>query len=237
LTKITAIIIMSLAALAAIFCLLFKIKINPNLYDRRSLKAKFLVAISIMMAFFAGFFTSCKTNEQAIAGNTTPTELSVSEPTPEHVSTPAMSPTVKSNRTPFITCYLVGPLDTPVVEPNVPLPTCYTVVPSVTPSNKNNDIPLVTCYKPAVLSTPANSPTEIMPLCYESVIVPTQTPAGTPSRPTCYAPVPNPTSYKSDSEILDSKLALLEEISKKNTVKEDILNRVKKNMLNQKYDF
>ena len=226
---------MSLAALAAIFCLLFKIKINPGLYDRRSLKAKFFVAISIMMAFFAGFFTSCKTNDQAIAGNTTPTLLSASESaTPEHISTPAMSPTVKSNGTPFVTCYIVAPFVTPAVDPNLPLPTCYTVVPSVTPSNKHDNIPMVTCYKPAVLPTPATSP--IMTLCYEAVAVPTQTPAGTPSLPTCYAPVPNPTSYKSDSEILDSKLALIEEISKKNTVKEEILNRVKGNMLNQKYE-
>lgn len=218
-----------MAALAAIFCLLFKIKVNPSISDRKSLKSKFFVALSIMMAFFAGFFTSCKTQEQAIAGTTTPTELSVSEntATPGAVSTPSVRP--GDERTPPApTCYVVV-IPTPPVNPNTIKPTCYTVVPQVTPSKKpaDKDIPLVTCYKPAVLHTPANSPT---------VTVPARTPAGTPSFRTCYVPMPEPTSYKTNSDILDSKLALLEEISKKDTVKEEILNRVKMNILNQKRD-
>ncbi|MEQ8191562.1 MAG: hypothetical protein ABRQ39_26590 [Candidatus Eremiobacterota bacterium] len=225
-TKITAIIIMIVAALAAIFCLLFKIKINPSLSDRKSLKSKFFVALSIMMAFFAGFFTSCKTQEQAIAGTTTPTELSVSEKTvtPETVSTPSVSP--GDERTPPApTCYVVvPPVYTPPVNPNTILPTCYTVVPQITPAKRteDKDVPFVTCYKPAVLHTPT--------------AIPSQTPLGTPSFRTCYVPMPEPTSYKNDSSIIDSKLALIEEISKKNTVKEEILNRVKKNMLNQRFD-
>ena len=218
---------MIVAALAAIFCLLFKIKINPSLSDRKSLKSKFFVALSIMMAFFAGFFTSCKTQEQAIAGTTTPTELSVSEntATPGTVSTPSESP--GDERTPPVpTCYVVvPPVYTPPANPNTILPTCYTVVPEITPAKKteDKDVPFVTCYKPAVLHTPTPA-------------VPTQTPSATPYLRTCYVPLPVPTSYKDDSSVIDSKLALIEEISKKNTVKEEILNRVKKNMLNQKFD-
>ncbi|MEQ8223609.1 MAG: hypothetical protein ABRQ37_14955 [Candidatus Eremiobacterota bacterium] len=222
-TKITAIIIMIVAALAAIFCLLFKIKVNPSLSDRKSLKAKFFVALSIMMAFFAGFFTSCKTQEQAIAGTTTPTELSVSENTvtPLPVPTPSGSPAVTP---PAPTCYVVV-IPSPPVEPNTVKPTCYTVVPQITPAKKteDKDVPFVTCYKPAVLHTPTPA-------------VPAQTPSATPYLRTCYVPLPVPTSYKDDSSVIDSKLALLEELSKKNTVKEEILNRVKANMLNQRFD-
>jgi hypothetical protein len=225
LTKITAIIIMSLAALAAIVCLLFKIKINPHIYDSKSLKSKFFVAISIMMAFFAGFFTSCKTQDQAIAGSVTPAELSVSKSTPKASVTPG-----HGGGHPHITCYMARPLRTPAIDPNVPTPVCYTVVPQNTPEKKSSDKhPRISCYKPALLSTPEQSPTVI--LCYEPVMIPSKTPSDPHSRPACYAPVPGPTSYKSDSDIRDSKLALLEEISKKNTVKEDLLNRVKENIL------
>ncbi len=226
---------MIVAALAAIFCLLFKIKINPSLSDRKSLKSKFFVALSIMMAFFAGFFTSCKTQEQAIAGNTTPTELFVSEKTvtPGTVSTPFGSP--GDERTPPApTCYVVvPPVYTPPVNPNTILPTCYTVVPQITPAKKieGKDVPLVTCYKPFILPTSTNTPA--IPACYMPI---PPTPSATPSLRTCYVPMPEPTSYKNDSSLIDSKLALIEEISKKNTVKEEILNRVKKNMLNQKFD-
>ena len=216
---------MILAALAAIFCLIFKIKVNPSLSDRKSLKSKFFVALSIMMAFFAGFFTSCKTQDQAIAGTTTPTELSVPEKTATSFVIPTPSVSSGNERTPPApTCYIVV-IPSPPVDPNTIKPTCYTVVPQITPAKKieDKDVPRVTCYKPAVLHTPTQT-------------VPTQTPSGTPSLRTCYVPLPEPTSYKDDSSILDSKLALLEEISKKNTVKEDILKRVRINILQQKHN-
>ncbi len=58
LTKITGLIIMSIALLAAIFCLVFGIRVRPDLKRKNSLKTRFLVAVTVIMASITGCFSS-----------------------------------------------------------------------------------------------------------------------------------------------------------------------------------
>ena len=51
---------MTLAAAAAVFCIIFKIKVVINKERKRSFKGEFLLAVSLMVAFFTGLFTSSK---------------------------------------------------------------------------------------------------------------------------------------------------------------------------------
>jgi hypothetical protein len=118
------------------------------------MKAKFLLAVSVMMSFFIGFFnTSCGSDDKIV-----------------QIPTPTPTSTYR--------------------------PLCYT--PAITP----------------------------MPTCYTPTVAP---------MPTCYTPAPSQTQTYSNGEksILYQRLSLVEEISQKNTVKDNVLKRAKENILNQ----
>ena len=63
-TKITGLIIMVIAAVIAIFCILFGIKVMPDLKNKNSVKTRLLIAVSIMIAFFTGCFSSDNGNQK-----------------------------------------------------------------------------------------------------------------------------------------------------------------------------
>jgi len=240
--KITGLIIMLLAVVVAIFCIILKIKI-PEQNSKKTLKARFLVTVSIMMAFFMGHFTSCKPIDEAMGKNT---------------STPT------ATYGPEVLCYIVAPMNTPSlkpsVTPNIPKPLCYTVAPVVTPSKTTKETPLpnVTCYKPfAPTVTPTNSimcymyvypnnPTPIapptiaatakatkeIPLCYSRPVKSTPTSTPLTDHPTCYMPVaPDKNSLNIYENLPEKKLAILEGIRKRNIIKEEIIEKAKRNIM------
>jgi len=168
--KITGIIILILATIAAIFCLIFKVKVTSPEGNKKTMKARFLVAVSVVMTFFISFFSSsCGSDNNIVRPTSTPSAI--------------------------------------------PTPLCYTPTPTYNPT------PL--CY----IVAPTYSPT---PLCY------TPTPSLNPT-PLCYTPTPSSTSdtnsYKKEKDILYLRLSLVEELSGKNTIKDDVIKIAKANIL------
>ncbi len=65
-TKITGLVIMVMAFITAIVCIILKIKVKPLQDKKRSLKGEFLLALSLMIAFFTGLFTSSGTRANTV---------------------------------------------------------------------------------------------------------------------------------------------------------------------------
>jgi len=211
LAKITGILIISLASLVAIFCILLKIKVRPDLSNKRNLKVKFLIAVSIMMAFFTGFFTSCKPSEKPV------TNQNVTVPQPLcYTAMPAVTPVIDDSNDLQPLCYKSIPIFTPTVTCiNTPQPLCYKPMPAVTPTAVQNSTSQPLCYAPL----PPVTPTVVQEdgpqvLCYEVMpaVTPTEEKESTSEQ-----------SFNNRGELRKKKLALLKEISEKNIIAEEII--------------
>jgi len=215
-TKITGLIIMVVAALTAIVCIILKIKVKPLQDKKRSLKGEFLLALSLMIAFFTGLFTSSGTRANTVISGYAEESGDLSErdlkekirtkwnETNKYGIEPArreeekremeylMSQVVDRGEISQVTSeaiiYMYGIALNSAKKESTPPPTCYK------PVTADYQTP---CYGPVPLDyTPDPSPSPVV-VCYMPVrSTPTETPTLTPTavttpdiHVTCYMPI------------------------------------------------
>jgi len=199
-TKITGLIIMVVAALTAIVCIIFKIKVKPLTDKKRSLKGEFLLALSLMIAFFTGLFSSSDTRANTVMSRYTEESGDLSErDLKEKIRTKwndankyGVEPARREEEKREMEYLLSQVVDRGEISEVTSEAIIYMYGMALNGAKKESTPP-PTCYKPVSSDyTPAPGPSPVI-LCYapmesENSPTPTVTPTAikTPDIPTCY---------------------------------------------------